>query len=274
MKPGANHEPTTVTDPSAAWRELLKQQPASYRHVCNSRADFRRARRLGLVWRRVLRLAPVPKNGGLFELGCGGGHHLAKLAIQGFQVHGLDISAEVVERTREYLSSVSQFAPIRASVEVGNFLDYDTHSRAEHFDLVYHVGVVEHFLDAGQRALIWNKMRELARPGGWIVSIVPCGMHLLRQRARTEGLLGYNIPEIDYSCDLHTREFEAAGLSKVRCVSHNYFGFLPAAHAPWSSAPIRQPTLLAANAVLPWLPISEHWKELIATTLIAVGQNA
>jgi SAM-dependent methyltransferase len=262
----------TTSDPSEAWRALL-EHPGGYEHHCSSQEEFNRLRKLGFAWTRVLKIAKLLPGDRAFEVGCGGGKHLALLAAHGFEVHGVDVSPAVAARARNYLASVARFAPIRASVEEANFLEYDVLPRAASFAMSFHAGVVEHFLEPAQRAQIWKKMVALVRPGGWVVSMVPGGKHVLRERIRRERLAGYDVPEIDYGCELHTHEFQAAGLTDIVCMAHNFFSFLPAHQSKLLSGPLSMPTRLLSNATLPWLPVPETWKERFAGTLIVVGRK-
>ncbi|MEY4514870.1 MAG: hypothetical protein RLZZ450_6992 [Pseudomonadota bacterium] len=259
-------------DPGQAWRALL-EEPGQYEHHCRTKQEFRQTKRLGLVWRRVLSATRLRPPARVFELGCGGGKHLAGLAVAGYSVHGVDIAPAVVERARHYLDEVNVHRLIAATVEQGNILTYDTASRAGSFDMCFHVGVVEHFLSATDRSLIWQKLVELTAPGGWVVSVVPCGMHFLRQRVRTERLLGYNVPEIDYSCATHTLEFQSAGLAEVVCLPHNFLGFLSAHPVAWLRGPARLPLYAAANVLGPLLPLPNSVKERSAGSLIVLARK-
>ena len=52
----------------------------------------------------IVRLSPVMKERGVqrvLDLGCGPGRHVLYLSRQGFEMHGLDISAAGVERCRK-----------------------------------------------------------------------------------------------------------------------------------------------------------------------------
>lgn len=260
------------SDPSQAWKALLEVE-GSYEHTCDSASEYRRIKRLGFAWRRILRVTRLSPGARVFELGCGGGRHLAALAANGFVAHGVDVSPEVVVRARTFLESVGRFADIRATVEHANFLEYPVAQQEERYDLCFHAGVVEHFLDPAQRADIWNKLVTLTKPGGWVVSMVPCGKHFLRGRLREERIMGYNVPEIDYGCELHTQEFLAAGLQDILCLAHNFFAFLPAHRSALLRAHLVRPIVLTSNATLPWLPLPEVWKERFASTLIAIGRK-
>jgi len=206
----------------------------------------------------------------LFELGCGGGIHLAQLALNGFEVHGIDVSDAVAARAQNYLEEVSKFQLIRASVAVANIFEYQS---SDSYDMCFHFGVVEHFLELSQRQQIWNKLYSLTKPGGWIVSVVPCGQHLMRGMVRERNLAGYNIPEIDYSCVSHRGEFANLGLQPIYAVPHNYFSFLSAHPSRMISKIIHPMSFVLGNMIIPLVPLPEDIKEVWAHTLIVIGRK-
>ena len=71
-------------------------------------------------------------------------------------------------------------------------------------------------------------MKALTKKGGWVVSEVPCGKSLARQRIRRLGLCGYNIPEHDYGFRDHSEEFEEVGLRNISYWHTAYLNFYPA----------------------------------------------
>jgi SAM-dependent methyltransferase len=257
-------------DTTEAWQQALMQSNY-YEHHCNSLEELAQIKRLNRVWKRILELTKTLPPAQLFELGCGGGIHMASLALNGFHVHGIDVSEEVARKAKEYLSEVDKFQDIQAKVEIANIFDYQANH--DSYDMCFHFGVVEHFLRQSERKAIWQKLKDLTKPNGWIVSVVPCGQHFMRGLVRERGLGGYNIPEIDYSCFSHQKEFEAIGLSSIRVLTHNYFSFL-SCHPSKLVSKVAYPILfLTGNLVIPSLPISEAVTERWAHTLIAVGQK-
>lgn len=255
-------------DASNAWKESLSH--GGYEHHCSSIEDFRRIKRFGLVWRKILQITKLPPSSHLFELGCGGGTHLANLAVNGFAVHGIDVSDAVVKRAENYLEEVAKFQSIKASVEFANIFEYQSSNL---YDMCYHFGVVEHFLELSQRQQIWHTLYSLLKPGGWLVSVVPCGKHFMREMVREKGLCGYNIPEIDYSCASHHQEFDNIGLNPIYTLPHNYFPFL-SAHPSRLVSKVFYPLLYAGgNMLLPHIPISDDIKEIYAQTLIVIGRK-
>ncbi|MEH2449579.1 MAG: class I SAM-dependent methyltransferase [Nostoc sp.] len=260
---------TNYYDASETWKQELEHE--GYEHHCYSTKNFKKIKQLSRVWQIILKITKITPPNQLFELGCGGGIHLASLAVNGFEVHGIDISASVASRAKNYLEEVGKFQAIKASIEVANIFDYES---TDSYNMCFHFGVVEHFLELSQRQQIWNKLYSLTKPGGWIISVVPCGQHLMRKLVRERGLGGYNIPEIDYSCSLHKEEFENLSLQCILTVPHNYFGFF-AAHPSLVISKIIYPVcFIISNITIPYIPISEDIKEHWAQTLIVVGRKS
>jgi SAM-dependent methyltransferase len=210
---------------ATAWVGELKQH--GYDHAQQlSRVEIDRLlRRPSRTWRRILPRVRLPERAEVFEAGCGGAVQLVQLAGQGYRGVGIDVSPEVLERARAFVAA-AQASPLwDGNVELvqGDFMDYCSDRR---FDLVFHFGVVEHILDPQPRLAFLRHMVELARSGGWIVSVVPSGTHPLRQEQRRKGWGGYVVPEIDYSPSLMLEEFRSLGLVGGVVLPHNLFGYL------------------------------------------------
>jgi SAM-dependent methyltransferase len=250
-----------------AWKKELQQE--GYEHHCHNVTEMEEIRRLNRTWKKILKLTKLHPHASVFELGCGGGHELAKLAVWGYEVYGIDISLEVIVRAKHYLKEVDNYYAIKANVEVGDIFEYESPST---YDMCFHVGVIEHYLETGERQTIWGKLYDLTKPGGWIVSVVPCGHHFMRKTMREKGLGGYNIPEIDYSIRLHKEEFEQIGLNPIYAQPHSYFGFFSMSSNIISKF-IYYNLYLLGNIVIPYLPINNNIKEKYASSLIIIGQK-
>ncbi len=255
---------------TVGWRTTLER--GGYEHHCDERT-FRRMERLPYVWRRILKATELRAPSRVFELGCGGGKQMAVLGVQGFTVRGIDCSPEVVRRAERFLSEVRGFRSIDVSVECADIFTYDVTDELNAYDLSFHSGVIEHFLSAGARRAVWEKLNAMTKPGGWIVSIVPCGKHFMRRQIRDEGLCGYAIPEIDYGASLHRQEFAAIALDSIGVFPHHYLGFLSAHHRKLLSKFLYHPLYLLSNLMFPILPLSVETKERFAHTLVVVGQK-
>ena len=102
--------------PATAWTAALAD--GGYDHACRSPGEFRKAKRLGQAWRRILRATGLRAPASAFEIGCGGGVHLATLAAHGFDVSGVGVSPQVADRARRYLGQVAGFADSDISVDI------------------------------------------------------------------------------------------------------------------------------------------------------------
>jgi SAM-dependent methyltransferase len=208
-----------------------------------------------------------------FELGSGGGHHLVTLALQGFTVDGIDASPHAVQRSAKFVSDLANWdqpAASRIRVECAEWSNYKPEKQ---YDLCYHVGVVEHYLCREHRIEIWRRLVGMTRPGGWVVSMVPCGRHFLRSRIRQHRLCGYDIPEIDYGAANHISEFEEAGLRDNVALPTDFLGFYSAIPGYRLLRPLYLAAFYAANLVGPRLPLPVRVLERFAHGLIAIGRR-
>lgn len=260
---------TNSYNASEAWKQELAQE-GGYEYHCYSKEDVLKNKRLGRIWKKIIHTTKLKPTSRLFELGCGGGTHLARLALNGFEVHGIDVSDAVTARAENYLEEIRKFHPIKASVEVANIFEYET---SDSYDMCYHFGVVEHFLELSQRQEIWRRLYDFTKPGGWIVSVVPCGQHIMRKLVREQGLAGYNIPEIDYSCNSHRIEFQTLGLNPIHVIPCNYFSFFSHHPSQVISQIVYPLSFILGNILIPPIPIPENIKETWAHTLIVIGRK-
>lgn len=231
MTPGS--AVTEFSDVAQRWRKELAG--GGYEFSISTAAEFQRVRRLSRTWRTILRIARLPPGAAVFEFGCGGGKQLVPLALHGYRCAGIDCSEDVLERCRRFVADAERFAGRALAIELhhGDFLRFGAERR---YDLVFNFGVVEHFLDDGERRQAIARMFELCAPGGYVVSVVPSGTHALRARMKAEGLGGYVVPEIDYTPALLEGEMREAGAVAVRVVPHNLFGY----HLVEPAAPVRR----------------------------------
>lgn len=207
------------------WQQYLRA--GGNEHHLSRRSECKKIRKFSRMWRRIFKYLILTQgiNLSAFDVGCGGCKHLVSFALNGWRSVGIDCSREVLERADNYVAEISKLCgKIDVELVCGDFLEYKANGAG--FDLVYHVGVLEHFLDKSERLAALKKMFDLAKPGGYIVSIVPSGVHPLREKMKKLGLGGYNIPEIDYSPSLMKEEFEKFGAREIKVMPHNIFGYL------------------------------------------------
>lgn len=197
-------------------------------HVRN-KDDLRKFTNPSRVWKRIFSRIDLPLNapsgGSVFEFGSGGGQHLLMLALHGWRAVGIDCVHSATEGAKEFFEEAKKVSGgnLSANFIEGDFLEFAPN---EKYDIVFHNGVLEHFLDEEERLLAIGKMFEITKSGGYVISMVPSGMHPLRQRVRAEGLGGYLVPEIDYTDKIMREEFEKMSGEKIEILAHNIFGYL------------------------------------------------
>lgn len=105
------------------------------------------------------------------DVGCGVGFvcHYLTLPPFRFAVHGVDISDEAIERTKQRLSPLSEREPERFQrIETGQLPFAD-----DHFSLVTCFDVLEH-LDESDIDQLVSEIRRVTRPGGQMLISVSC----------------------------------------------------------------------------------------------------
>jgi len=185
-------------------------------------SDFT-ARPFLLDWCEPVRGADV------LDLGCGEGYVARKLRERGARsIHGIDVSAEMIERARAQEAESQAAVPIR--FEAGDASDL-SHLEDDAFDLVVAVFLFN-YLD---RAAMTRTMAEVARvlrPGGRFVFAVPHpSLAFLRPEERpfyfSRGAHGYfEGRDVQFEGEIWRRDGESV---RVRCVHKtfdDYFGAL------------------------------------------------
>src|SRR5207249_972451 len=152
------------TSPRPDRRSIGQFYPTTYRPHGRSRHKPRRGRWSPLaaflgrpcVERRAL---PWHGRGRLLDFGCGGGSFLERMKHQGWQVTGLDVSAETVERIRDELGVRALTGTLpHAELEAGAF------------DVVTMWHSLEHVHD---RLGVLRAAYDLLTPGGRLMVAVP-----------------------------------------------------------------------------------------------------
>jgi ubiquinone/menaquinone biosynthesis C-methylase UbiE len=110
----------------------------------------------------------LPRGGSVLEIGCGTGRVMQHLAALCDQLHGIDISRNMVEQGRRRLAHLPS-----VSFEVGNGYDLGAFS-GKSFDLVYSLYAFQHM----PKTIAYNYLVESARV------------------LRPEGLLRFQVPNI------------------------------------------------------------------------------
>jgi ubiquinone/menaquinone biosynthesis C-methylase UbiE len=194
------------------------------------------------------------QRGRLLEVGCGPGVMLPDLLAMGFEVHGIDVSAEMIRSAEQHMASHALASRCRLRVGDAERLRYSDAS----FDAVLSMGVLEYLPDYA------TALREIARvlkPGGQAVLTVPnqaSAYHVARSGYLTcRRLVGGRRtpsvarPRVPWTLD---RALADAGLRKVESRACNFIFFpLKELHERASDALNRALTPLCRSAVAPFL---------------------
>ena len=195
------------------------------------------------------------QRGRLLEVGCGPAIMLPDLLAMGFEVHGIDVSAEMIRRAEQRMASHPLAS--RCTLTIGDVEKLDFPDGR--FDAVLAMGVLEYL------ATYHLALREIARVlklGGQLVLTIPnraSAYHLARGAylgaRRMIGLPRTTTfaatPCLPWALD---RALAAAGLRKVSSRACNFIFFpLKEAHERASEALNRALTPLAASPVAPFL---------------------
>ncbi|HXD87485.1 MAG TPA: class I SAM-dependent methyltransferase [Urbifossiella sp.] len=113
--------------------------------------------------RRVMRACGWKRGDGkkLLDVGCGRGLRLLEFRRLGFDVHGLDVQADVVRYLQEELNIPAECADVSAM---------NRFHAPNSFDLITTFFLIEHIPDVREALAA---MFELLKPGGWVAAAVP-----------------------------------------------------------------------------------------------------
>lgn len=148
------------------------------------------------------------------EIGCYPGTYLWYFNTYfGYRPSGIEYVEACVPKCREYMRSLGIEADIRQA-------DLFQFSADEKWDLVYSVGLIEHFTDTTD---VVKKHLELVKPGGYLVLIIPnhSGFHgkILKwvdeDKYNIHNRMGYKAME---------RAVSASGMAEI--VEGGYYGHL------------------------------------------------
>lgn len=104
---------------------------------------------------------PGATPGKLLDVGCGRGLRLRHFQSLGYEVQGMDFSADSVEYVRETLGIPAVCTDVAGLTEA---------FAAESFDLITAFFVLEHVTDVGE---MLRQCLVLLKPGGWLAAAVP-----------------------------------------------------------------------------------------------------
>ncbi|MBI2632838.1 MAG: class I SAM-dependent methyltransferase [Parcubacteria group bacterium] len=255
------------------WDDAFKKRGGYEHHTAEYRI-YKKLKNFSRIWRRIFRaigLDPYNRNDlNVFELGCGGGQQLIQFAVNQWRCTGIDCSKDVLQRAKNYFDETRSFVSFPpVSLICDDFLNYQPSS--EKFDIVFHVGVLEHFLDAHERIIVLQKMFNLTKPGGYVISIVPSGMHPLRTQVKKNGWCGYLIPEIDYTAQLMRDELQTCSGVNIQIIPHNIFGYILVDGLPFLTI---KKIIYYFFQLIPPIYLPYHFRLKHAHALIGIAQKS
>lgn len=107
--------------------------------------------------------APNAKH--LLEFGCGTGIHAEKLAVAGYSVHGVDLSAEMLKCAEERIRYFPEVEAKRLSFSCGDIRQF-RHGRG-HFDAVISLfHVMSYQIENSDLAAVFNTVKQHLNPKG------------------------------------------------------------------------------------------------------------
>jgi len=207
---------------SRQWEALLSEGDAYHRNT-DDPGELRRCSRMTRKLRFFLRQTGLRPPADVFEFGCGNGNQLIPLALAGYRCTGVDVSERALKNMTDSLAVLGKMLGRKLFIEAVH-ADFINCRPEGLFDLVFHVGVLEHFLDTHTRHSYLLHMFDLARPGGHVVHAVPNGVHPLRALQRSQRW-SYEVPEMDYSVESLAEELVSCGGQEVRVFPWNMYGY-------------------------------------------------
>lgn len=181
----------------------------------------------------------------VLEIGCGRSRWLPLLGMRlGCDVSGIDIEPFASELARANLAGAGVAGKVFCR---DGFRLQDNADLIERYDLVYSMGVLEHFDDVVDRVRLLSRY---LRPGGRLLTTVPNmrGINWVLQRLGSREILEMHVV---YDRKRLRRVHEAAGLTTLAHGYAGYFdGYLSSAGATPRGARIRAHGLLCRAASL------------------------
>lgn len=152
----------------------------------------------------------LQKGSHVFDLGCASGNLLYKLAIVGYEIEGIDVSDELIQKASDKLGSIS----ISDKVHRSDVMSYNPQGT---FDCVVMDNVIEHFHPDTVDDVL-HKCHEMLNEDGYVIVLTPhrfsgphdISKHFLPLGSKAEG---FHLREYSFT-DLY-EQLDQAGFRSV-----------------------------------------------------------
>lgn len=182
----------------------------------------------------------LPKGKRILDIGCGYGELLAKAQSKGYkELHGIDISNEVLKKCRKNLKGSASI-----SVKIGD-VDSGLNYPDSYFDAITMIAVFEHIFDPHAVA---EEIRRVLKKKGTLIIEVPNVVFLPRRLSFLLGKLPKTADEENYR-DGHLQFYTQQSLRNI-LKEHGFVVETARSSGIWSKYRDVWPSLLGANIVL------------------------
>ncbi len=152
----------------------------------------------------------IDKGGHILDLGCASGNLVYELAILGYEIEGIDVSDELIQKAKDKLGSISKSRSVSQS-------DVMSYTPQKIFDCVVMDNVIEHFHPDSVDDIL-QKCHAMLKDDGYVIILTPhrfSGPHDISKHFLPLGseAKGFHLKEFSFT-DLY-KHLEQAGFRTV-----------------------------------------------------------
>ena len=204
-----------MLDSTAGWKQMYCHSPlreAPLRYSESSNSAYRQ------FYRQTL-LEHCPRGGTALETGIGDAFDTAYLSLRGVKAFGIDNVGEIVERANQFASMIES----GAQFSIGDLFDLYREG-APRWNLIHHMGVMEHFSARKMRrtsrwrcSAAWRRMLPLRYPA----CTIPIRLNMARKLsgASPNWSTSSGVSQLKRSSILVTRRTVRRSISSAFCAA-------------------------------------------------------